>query len=109
MNQFLVWITQQEHVPIHVLPYIQIRCMSCSGIELQSELIETTQQSYLHIPSGLLSEATMTTGVKKFSPRQTKFLLTVLSSRSKDFLTINLTKHEFVELVQHLDTIFIII
>lgn len=106
LHQFLVWVTQQEHVPVHVLPYIQIRCMDCSGIELQSELVETTQQSYLHIPSGLLSETTMHTGVKKFSPRQTKFLLTVLSGKSKDFLTINFTKQEFVELVQHLDTYF---
>tara|TARA_B100000575_G_scaffold163450_1_gene130586 strand:+ start:8149 stop:8883 length:735 start_codon:yes stop_codon:yes gene_type:complete len=106
LSQFLIWLTQQEQVPVHVLPYIQIRCMSCSGIELQFELTKLAKQSYLHIPSGLLSEISTQAGEKKFNHRQTKFLIAVLLSKSKDFLTINLSKNELVELVQHLDAYF---
>jgi hypothetical protein len=64
------------------------------------------KQSYLHIPSGLLGEVSTQTGEKKFNVSQTKFLVTVLSSRSKDFLTIDLSKNELIELVQHLDAYF---
>ena len=32
--------------------------------------------------------------------------MTVLSGRSKDFLTIDLSKNELIELVQHLDAYF---
>ena len=106
LRQFLTWLIQQEQVPVHVLPYIQIRCMSCSGIGLQFELTKMAKHSYLHIPSGLLSEISTKTGEKKFSQRQTKFLVAVLSSKSKDFLKINLSKNELIELVQNLDAYF---
>ena len=80
--------------------------MSCSGIGLQFELTKMAKHSYLHIPSGLLSEISTKTGEKKFSQRQTKFLVAVLSSKSKDFLKINLSKNELIELVQNLDAYF---
>ena len=106
LKQFLPWLIQQKKVPVHVLPYIQIRCMSCCGIDLQCELSEMAKQSYLHIPSGLLGEVSTQTGEKKFNLSQTKFFVTVLSSKSKDFLTIDLSKNELIELVQHLDAYF---
>jgi DNA repair protein RecO (recombination protein O) len=106
LTQFLSWLTKQEQVPVHVLPYIQIRCMSCCGIDVQFELSDIAKQSYLHIPSGILSEVSTQTGEKKFNQRQTKFLTTVLSGRSKDFLLIDLSKNELVQLVQHLDAYF---
>ncbi len=106
LSQFLGWLTKQEQVLIHVLPYIQIRCMSCSGIELQLELTKMAKQSYLHIPSGLLSEISTQTGEKKFSERQTKFLVAVLLYKTKEFLTIDLSKNELIGLVQNLDAYF---
>ena len=49
LSQFLTWLIQQEQVPVHVLPYIQIRCMSCSGIELQFELTKMAKHSRIYI------------------------------------------------------------
>jgi DNA repair protein RecO (recombination protein O) len=106
LEQFLPWFTKQQKTYYNILPYLLIRFTQSTGIDLQEELSEETTRSFLHLPTGTLTNHELDGGRFEFNQVQTEFVRSVLHGSSKKYLDQPLSKSEYIELIQHLDSYF---
>lgn len=108
LENFLIWIQKQEEIVPSLFCYVQLRLMTVTGIGITFEDSKQTIDStlFLNVEAGNVSTFSHGSLSLKLTHAQTEFLKLALHSKTSHIFSLDLSKNELKQLIQHLDVYF---
>lgn len=106
-REVLVWMEGEETLNPALFPYLQLRLVQLSGLEMQVDPDLTDGLAgYLNIENGRLSSVGETTHAISLSPGQQSFLRLAISGGNRRVFNLGLSHAEVRSLIHALDRYF---
>lgn len=103
LETFLGWLNTTEQPANALFPYLQMRIAELNGIGIQYNSDNSIATSWLNIIEGSIADTPNNGLAFKLKSTQKEYIRIAMQGGTTRLLTINLTKLELKELINHLD------
>lgn len=106
-REVLIWMEGETTLDPALFPYLQLRLIQLSGLEMQVEKeLGDDKEGYLNIESGHLSSIAETTHAVRLSAGQQTFLRRAIEQSNRRLFALGLSLDEVRSLIRALDRYF---
>jgi DNA repair protein RecO len=106
MARFIPWIGEEEVIVPSVFSYVQIRIAEICGFGLIDDDTDLSEDVYLNITHGMISNAFDSELSYKLNVLQARFMKEAITTRQRSVLSLGLEGLELKQLIRHLDVYF---
>lgn len=106
LAKFIPWLGEEEVVDPSIFCYVQIRCSDLCGFAIHDNKIELSNEVYLNISDGTISNSIDSELSYKLTVLQARFLKESIASRQRSVFKLGLEGLELKQLIRHLDVYF---